>query len=236
MTVIGDGSVATAFDIDERAVHDFWSFGHVQKPRSIYRQVRSLEPGNVLLTEDGTANLTDFGISHALGDATLTATGMITATPAYLAFVQPLIDQFGYTQNGAKVGGGTVGFGQQFDDDNFFRNSGQIGYNLSFGNTVSHEVHVGGHSAMSINFPGQDALVPRGAGTVAENLRVGAEIRPAMVIGPLGEPLLELREDVVGARCLSGCTKRAAQQCDADVQARVGGQFARPARRGWPRT
>src|SRR6185295_1918847 len=36
------------FDIDERAIHDFWSFGHVQKPRSIYRQVRSLEPGNVL--------------------------------------------------------------------------------------------------------------------------------------------------------------------------------------------
>ena len=36
------------FDIDERAVHDFWSFGHVQKPRSIYRQVRSLEPGHVL--------------------------------------------------------------------------------------------------------------------------------------------------------------------------------------------
>ena len=36
------------FDIDERAVHDFFSFGHVQKPRSIYQQVRSLEPGNVL--------------------------------------------------------------------------------------------------------------------------------------------------------------------------------------------
>jgi asparagine synthase (glutamine-hydrolysing) len=36
------------FDIDERAVHDFFSFGHVQKPRSIYQQVQSLEPGNVL--------------------------------------------------------------------------------------------------------------------------------------------------------------------------------------------
>ena len=36
------------FDIDERAVHDFFSFGHVQKPRSIYRQVASLEPGHVL--------------------------------------------------------------------------------------------------------------------------------------------------------------------------------------------
>lgn len=35
----------------------------------------------------------------------------------------------------------------------------------------SHEVHVGGHSAMAIGFPGQDALVPRSAGTIAENLR-----------------------------------------------------------------
>ena len=36
------------FDIDERAVHDFFSFGHVQKPRSIFRQVRSLDPGHLL--------------------------------------------------------------------------------------------------------------------------------------------------------------------------------------------
>ena len=36
------------FDVDERAVHDFFSFGHVQKPRSIYQQVRSLDPGHVL--------------------------------------------------------------------------------------------------------------------------------------------------------------------------------------------
>ena len=36
------------FDLDERAVHDFFSFGHVQRPRSIFRQVRSLEPGHVL--------------------------------------------------------------------------------------------------------------------------------------------------------------------------------------------
>ncbi|MET0181048.1 MAG: asparagine synthase (glutamine-hydrolyzing) [Novosphingobium sp.] len=36
------------FDIDERAVHDFFSFGHVQRPRAIFRQVRSLDPGHVL--------------------------------------------------------------------------------------------------------------------------------------------------------------------------------------------
>ena len=36
------------FDIDERAVHDFFSFGHVRRPRSIYRQVTTLDPGHVL--------------------------------------------------------------------------------------------------------------------------------------------------------------------------------------------
>ncbi|MEP7021096.1 MAG: serine/threonine-protein kinase [Pseudonocardiales bacterium] len=46
---------------------------------------RDVKPGNVLLAEDGTTKLTDFGISHALGDSTLTATGMLTGTPAYLA-------------------------------------------------------------------------------------------------------------------------------------------------------
>ena len=36
------------FDIDERGVHDFFSFGHVLGPRSIFRQVRALAPGHVL--------------------------------------------------------------------------------------------------------------------------------------------------------------------------------------------
>ncbi len=37
-----------AFDVDERAVHDFFSYGHVRRPRAIYRQVRQLEPGHWL--------------------------------------------------------------------------------------------------------------------------------------------------------------------------------------------
>jgi asparagine synthase (glutamine-hydrolysing) len=36
------------FDINERAVHDFFSFAHVAKPRSIYRQVSMLDPGHFL--------------------------------------------------------------------------------------------------------------------------------------------------------------------------------------------
>ncbi len=36
------------FTIDERGLHDFFSYGHIQKPRSIYAQVHSLEPGHWL--------------------------------------------------------------------------------------------------------------------------------------------------------------------------------------------
>ena len=41
-------SLAIAFDIDERGVHDFFCFGHVLGPRSIFRQIRSVPPGHVL--------------------------------------------------------------------------------------------------------------------------------------------------------------------------------------------
>ena len=46
---------------------------------------RDVTPGNILITNDGTARITDFGISRMIGDATLTATGMVAGTPAYLA-------------------------------------------------------------------------------------------------------------------------------------------------------
>src|SRR5262245_56756036 len=46
---------------------------------------RDVKPGNVLLTRDGRAVLTDFGIAAVDGDPALTQTGMVVGTPGFCA-------------------------------------------------------------------------------------------------------------------------------------------------------
>ncbi len=46
---------------------------------------RDVKPGNVLITEDGRAVLTDFGIATMAGDPSLTSTGVVLGSPAYMS-------------------------------------------------------------------------------------------------------------------------------------------------------
>ncbi len=46
---------------------------------------RDVKPGNVLITDDGRSVLTDFGIATMAGDPSLTSTGVVLGSPAYMS-------------------------------------------------------------------------------------------------------------------------------------------------------
>jgi hypothetical protein len=73
----------------------------------------------------------------------LTVPVPVAGADAYNAFIQPLIDRYGYVQNGVSTGGGIVGYGLQFDNDDFYRDEVQVAYNLTLGTNVVHELHAG---------------------------------------------------------------------------------------------
>ena len=84
----------------------------------------------------------DFNALDTLGR--LSVPVPIANNPAATAFIQPYIQRYGYlNEAGVATGGGTVGYGQQFDDNDFYRNEVRLGYDLSLGTGFQHDLHFG---------------------------------------------------------------------------------------------
>jgi hypothetical protein len=74
----------------------------------------------------------------------LTVPQILANQTDYNAFVQPIVDRYGYINaSGVPTGGGIVGIANQFNDQDFFRNNIQFAYNLTFGENIQHELHLG---------------------------------------------------------------------------------------------
>jgi eukaryotic-like serine/threonine-protein kinase len=58
------------------------ALGHAHESGIVHRDVK---PANIIVGQDDRVRVTDFGIAHAVGDSTLTATGSVMGTAHYLA-------------------------------------------------------------------------------------------------------------------------------------------------------
>src|SRR5262245_1527770 len=100
-------------------------------------------PDNIADVSISTAPGTRLDVANLAKQGRLTVPVTASGQPAYNAFVQPLIDRYGYVANGVEVGGGIVGYGSEFNDQDFFRDAVQLGYNITLGSRITHDVHVG---------------------------------------------------------------------------------------------
>ncbi|MEM7585772.1 MAG: carboxypeptidase regulatory-like domain-containing protein [Acidobacteriota bacterium] len=64
----------------------------------------------------------------------------IAGQDAFNTFITPLINRYGFLENGVATGGGRVGGGSTIDEIDFFRNSWQVSYDLLLGR---HDLHFG---------------------------------------------------------------------------------------------
>jgi hypothetical protein len=64
--------------------------------------------------------------------------------PAFDAFIQPFIDQYGYLDNSVATGGGNVGGASTINNQDFSRTSYEIGFDqLIYAGNVTHDIHIG---------------------------------------------------------------------------------------------
>jgi hypothetical protein len=119
------------------------SRSHLNVRYSDYLNETQGRPDNLASVSATTAIGTRLDVNQLDQIGLFSVPAVIAGQPAFNAFAQPLIDRYGYIESGVRAGGGTVGYGTTFDEDNFFRDSGQVAYNVVFGGAIRHELHAG---------------------------------------------------------------------------------------------
>ena len=68
----------------------------------------------------------------------------VAGAAAFNEFIAPIVAQYGYDNDaGVRTGGGRVGVANEYSFNNFYRDSAQIGYDFTFGQNLTQDIHVG---------------------------------------------------------------------------------------------
>jgi hypothetical protein len=121
----------------------------------------------------------------------------VAGAAAYNAFIQPFIDRYGFIQNGVRTGGGAVGGYLQFDDNDFFRQSGQAAYDVTLGSAVSHDLHFGAQ-----HYTDAEDLTRTSNGWGQITVPGGRANCPANVTSCAGQPIFfqaQVRQQTLGS-------------------------------------
>ncbi|HEV7763735.1 MAG TPA: carboxypeptidase regulatory-like domain-containing protein [Thermoanaerobaculia bacterium] len=99
---------------------------------------------NVLLdVVPSTAAGTRLDVNNLEQYGLITVPAIVAGQDAYNTFIGPLLQRYGYLDGGTRVGGGQVGVGLELNEQDFFRDSAQFGYDFTIGSKVSHDLHAG---------------------------------------------------------------------------------------------
>ena len=129
------GAIEGSWVINSRS-HATFRYTHFGlETSSIPANIASVQPSLSPGTRLDIANLATLG--------QLSVPTIVSGQPDYNAFVQPLINQYGFTRDGVATGGGVVGFASQFNEQDFFRDNVQFAYNITFGDNIQHDLHTG---------------------------------------------------------------------------------------------
>ena len=92
---------------------------------------------NFQIADDGSASL---DVNNLDQQGLLLVPQPLAGEDAFNLFINPLINRYGYIENGVSTGGGQVGGASTIDNIDYFRESWQVGYDVLIG---AHDLHFG---------------------------------------------------------------------------------------------